>query len=110
MYLATVFFTFAMAVPFSVMFEIPFMHIEKFILFPPRKPRAKKVDSEFAKPVAQETSPDYYDKNFKRDIRINNSTNIDSSVDQSTLLNTGDNLQLSGDMTKQHLGKEFDNK
>jgi peptidoglycan/LPS O-acetylase OafA/YrhL len=43
LYFATLFFAFSMAVPFTLLSEIPFMNIEKFLLFP-QKPR--KIEGE----------------------------------------------------------------
>ena len=82
LYLGTVFFTFLFALPYSLLCEIPFMNIEKFILFPPRerKPVTEKEEDMRLYPLSDDdASPREEISNLSkkiadRDLRINLST------------------------------------
>ena len=64
--------SFLLAIPMSLMWEVPFMNIEKYILFPPKKRAIKEDQKELDRAKLLEKGAKYEPFNEEEDTTISN--------------------------------------
>ena len=62
--------TFMLSIPFSLMWEVPFMNIEKYILFPPKKRENKAIPNKLDQERLSDKGEKYEAINEEKDTEI----------------------------------------